>query len=175
MSEATSSEDAGRERPTETGIAALDRLARGLALAGGAVAVGLALLVTASIALRAAGLGGVRGDFEFVQMGVALLVFAFLPWCQARRGNVMVDTFTNKLPARVRDGLDALWDLVYAAMMALIAWRLAEGALDAWRSQTTTMVLLIPIAPAIAACAALAAATACVSLATAAFRARGGR
>ena len=158
---------------SETGVRLLDRLARLLAMLGGALAVCLALLVSTSITLRALGLGGLRGDFEFVQMGVALIVFAFMPWCQARRGNVMVDSFTTKLPPRFQAALDALWEVVFAGMMALIAWRLGAGALEASRSSTTTMVLLLPIAPAIAACAALAGFTAIVALAMAAARLRG--
>ena len=158
---------------SETGLRLLDRLARLLALFGGALAVCLALLVSTSITLRALGLGGVRGDFEFVQMGVALIVFAFMPWCQARRGNVMVDSFTTRLPPHFQAALDALWEVVFAAMMALIAWRLGAGALEAGRSSTTTMVLLLPIAPAIGACAILAGFTALIALAMAVMRLRG--
>jgi TRAP-type C4-dicarboxylate transport system permease small subunit len=158
---------------SETGLRLLDGLARLLALFGGALAVCLALLVSTSITLRALGLGGVRGDFEFVQMGVALIVFAFMPWCQARRGNVMVDSFTTRLPPRFQAALDALWEVVFAGMMALIAWRLGAGALEAARSSTTTMVLLLPIAPAIAACAILAGFTALIALAMAIVRFRG--
>jgi TRAP-type C4-dicarboxylate transport system permease small subunit len=157
---------------SETGVRLLDRLARLLALLGGAMAVCLALLVSTSITLRALGLGGVSGDFEFVQMGVALIVFAFMPWCQARRGNVMVDSFTTKLPLRFQAALDALWEVIFALMMALIAWRLGVGAMEAAKSATTTMVLLLPIAPAIAACAALAGFTALVALAMAVVRLR---
>ena len=158
---------------SETGLRLLDGLARLLALFGGALAVCLALLVSISITLRALGLGGVRGDFEFVQMGVALIVFAFMPWCQARRGNVMVDSFTTRLPPRFQAALDAVWEVVFAGMMALIAWRLGAGALEAARSSTTTMVLLLPIAPAIAACAILAGFTALLALAMAIVRFRG--
>jgi TRAP-type C4-dicarboxylate transport system permease small subunit len=158
---------------SETGLRLLDGLARLLALFGGALAVCLALLVSISITLRALGWGGVRGDFEFVQMGVALIVFAFMPWCQARRGNVMVDSFTTRLPPRFQAALDALWEVVFAGMMALIAWRLGAGALEAARSSTTTMVLLLPIAPAIAACAILAGFTALIALAMAIVRFRG--
>lgn len=158
---------------SETGVRLLDRLARLLALLGGVLAVSLALLVSTSITLRALELGGVRGDFEFVQMGVALIVFAFMPWCQARRGNVMVDSFTTRLPLRFQAALDALWEVVFAAMMALIAWRLGAGALEAARSGTTTMVLLLPIAPAIGACAALAGFTALIALAMAVMRLKG--
>lgn len=171
MSEATG--DTLDKTASETGVRVFDRLARLLALLGGALAVALALLVSTSITLRAFGLGGVRGDFEFVQMGVALIVFAFMPWCQARRGNVMVDSFTTRLPPRFQAALDAFWEVVFAAMMALIAWRLGVGAMDAASSSTTTMVLLMPIAPAIAACAGLAGFTALVALAMAVARLRG--
>ena len=106
-------------------------------------------------------------------MGVALIVFAFMPWCQARRGNVIVDSFTTRLPPRFQAALDALWEVVFAAMMALIAWRLGAGALEAAQSSTTTMVLLLPIAPAIGACAILAGFTALIALAMAVMRLRG--
>ena len=167
------SDDTLTKTESETGVRVFGRLARLLALLGGALAVALALLVSTSISLRAFGLGGVRGDFEFVQMGVALIVFAFMPWCQARRGNVMVDSFTTRLPLRFQAALDAFWEVVFAAMMALIAWRLGVGAMDAASSSTTTMVLLMPIAPAIAACAGIAGFTALVALAMAVARLRG--
>jgi TRAP-type C4-dicarboxylate transport system permease small subunit len=160
----------GAAEPPDLG--ALGRLTRLIAIAGGLVCVDIAVMVTVSVALRGSGLGSVPGDFELVQMGTALAVFAFLPWCQARRGNVVVDTFTTRLPRRWVAALDALWDVALAGMMALIAWRLGLGAMDALASRTTTMVLLVPIGPAIAACAALAGLLALVSAATALARLR---
>ena len=47
-------------------------------------------------------------------MGTAIAIFAFLPVCQARRGNIMVDTFTGFLSPRTCRIIDGLWDLVYA-------------------------------------------------------------
>jgi TRAP-type C4-dicarboxylate transport system permease small subunit len=143
------------------------RIARVLALAGGFLLVGLAGLVTASVVMRWAGGEGVNGDFELVQMGLALAVFAFLPLCQAHRGNVMVDTFTTRLPARVQGGIDALWDLVYAGFAAFVAWRLSVGAAEALTSHTTSMVLALPIHYAIAACSAMAAFLALICVLTA--------
>lgn len=165
------SQDAGTAESSEARPkGALQRAAYFLAIAGGVLSLGVALLVTVSISLRAGGFGGVRGDFEFVQMGTALAVFAFLPWCQARRGNVFVDTFTNTWPKPVQAWLDALWDVVFAVMMAVIAWRLGVGARDALASNTSTMVLLMPVWPAIAACAVMAGLLAIVSVMTAAER-----
>lgn len=141
-------------RPPEAGL--VDRVARGLAVFGGAVMLATAAMVTVSVLLRWLFKSGINGDFEMVQIATAVAVFSFLPLCQLGRGNVFVDTFTLKAPARFNRGLDALWDLVYAAFALLIAWRLGLGAYDAIASHTSSMVLAIPIGYAIAATAAMA-------------------
>jgi hypothetical protein len=79
---------------------AIGRATRFVALAGGIISVATALLVTSSVTLRWLGYGAINGDFELVQVGVALSVFCFLPLTQASRGNIVVDTFTGWLPAR---------------------------------------------------------------------------
>jgi TRAP-type C4-dicarboxylate transport system permease small subunit len=149
------------------------RIARILAILGGFLTVGLALLVTVSVLMRWLGGQGINGDFELVQMGLALAVFAFLPLCQAHRGNVMVDTFTLRLPAALQAGLDVLWDLVYAGFAGFIAWRLAIGASEALTSHTTSMVLGLPTYYAIGACAAMAAFLTLICVMTAMRRAKG--
>jgi TRAP-type C4-dicarboxylate transport system permease small subunit len=144
----------------------VDRLAGALAVAGGLVMLAVAILVTVSVSLRWSGTQPIPGDFEFVQMATAVAVFAFLPYCQLRRANISVDTFTAWLPARANAVIDAFWDLVYAGAIALLAWCLSNGAADMYRSGTGTMVLGIPVWPAIATSMALAwvlAATACVT------------
>jgi len=138
-----------------------------LALAGGALMLVVASLVTLSVLMRWLLGDGISGDFELIQIGTALAAFAFLPLCQARRGNVIVDTFTAKLSPHARGRLDGLWDLTYAALMAILSWRLMLGARDAFASQTTSMVLGIPQGYAIAACAAMGLFLAVVAVATA--------
>jgi len=145
-------------------------MARVLALLGGFLLVGLAGLVTMSVLMRWILGEGVNGDFELVQMGLAVAVFAFLPLCQARRGNVMVDTFTHWLPGSVQAVIDALWDLLYAAFAGFIAWRLSVGAWEALSSHTTSMVLALPIHYAIAVCAAMAGFLAVIAVLTAIHR-----
>jgi TRAP-type C4-dicarboxylate transport system permease small subunit len=148
------------------------RMARILALLGGFLLVGIGALVTTSVLLRWSGGQGVNGDFELVQMGLAVAVFAFLPLCQAHRGNVMVDTFTLRLPVALQAALDALWDVVYAAFAGFIAWRLAIGAWEAFSSRTTSMVLGLPIHYAIGLCAAMAGFLGMIAVLTAIRRAR---
>lgn len=147
-------------------------MARVLALAGGFLLVGVAGLVTTSVLLRWFGGQGVNGDFELVQMGLAVAVFAFLPLCQAHRGNVAVETFTTRLPDSVQAALDVLWDLLYAAFAAFIAWRLAIGAAEAMSSRTTSMVLGLPIHYAIGLCAGMAGFLSAIAVLTAIRRAR---
>lgn len=124
-----------------------ERLTRWVATLGGIVSVATAILVTVSVTGRWLGLGSINGDFELVQMGVALSVFCFLPLTQARRGNIMVDTFTGWLPARVQRAIDAFWDFVYAGFMALVAFALMNGARDALASGLTSTMLGLPLWP----------------------------
>ncbi len=147
-----------------------ERLGAALALAGAALALFIAGLVTLSVGLRWATSSGLPGDFEMVQMAVALAIFSFLPYTQLRRGNMLVDTFTLRLPPRAIVAIDAFWDLVYAAVASLLGWRLAVGAADAINSQTSTMVLGLPVGWAIMACAAMAGLLALSALVTAAGR-----
>lgn len=110
--------------------AILETCARRLAVAGGAILVALALMTVASVIGRAlifAGLAPVKGDYELVEMGVAIAVFSFLPWCQLRRGHVTVDVLADRFPARLRLALTLIGDLALAAAAVLIAWRLAAG------------------------------------------------
>lgn len=143
-------------RAEERPAGAIERAARVLAIAGGAVMLVTAVMVVVSVLMRWLLRTGLRGDFEIVQIATAVAVFAFLPLCQWRRGNVFVDTFTLRAPERLNRTLDTLWDLVYAGFAWLIAWRLAVGAYDAIASRTSSMVLAIPFGWAIAATAAMA-------------------
>ncbi len=151
----------------------LAALTRPLAIAGGLIMLSSAIMVVVSVAMRWFISYSVPGDIELVQIASALAVFCFLPLCQGRRGNIMVDTFTTKLPPRLRDGLDALWDLVYALMMGIIAWRLVVGAWDSLRSNTVSMMLNLPVGWAIAACSVMAGLLTLVAIATATRKLRG--
>lgn len=142
------------------------QLARGVALGGGLLALGIAVLVTISIIGRRVWDQPVPGDFEFVQMATAVTLFAFLPLCQSHRGNIAVDTFTRWLPRKWQRGLDAAWDLTYASFMAIISFGLLRAALEAHSYGTTTMVLGLPIWPAMTISALLCAVVMLVALMT---------
>jgi TRAP-type C4-dicarboxylate transport system permease small subunit len=145
----------------------IERAAKMLALAGGAVALAVAAVVVTSVLSRWLFSTPIPGDFEVAQIGTAVAVFAFLPYCQIVRGNIVVDTFTAHLPARMRGRIDAMWDVVYAAAMAFVAICLARGTIDTFASHEVSMVLRIPVWPGVAFGALSCAFLAVVSLATA--------
>jgi TRAP-type C4-dicarboxylate transport system permease small subunit len=125
-----------------------ETLARWSALAGGLVLAALIVMTCLSIAGRAlagAGLGPVPGDFELVEAGIAFAVFAFLPWCTLKAGHATVDIFTNGLPMQANRVLLAFWEVVMAATVAFIAWRLYEGAIGKARNGETTFILQFPV------------------------------
>jgi len=147
------------DRPAEARApSGFDRAVRMVALLGGALLIALSATVVTSVTLRSdlVGSAGVPGDFELVQMATAIAAFCFLPWCQLRRGNIFVDTFTLKLPLRWQRRIDAGWDILYALVMALISWRLAVGARSAFATGENSMVLQVPSYLPIALCSALA-------------------
>ena len=166
MSEQTEGGAAVREGP-------LAVFTRPLAILGGLLMLAVSVMVTVSVVMRWLVNESVPGDIELVQIGTALAVFTFLPLCQSRRGNIMVDTFTSRLPKRVQFMLDALWDVAYAGIAFIIAWRLGVGAWDSLRSNTVSLMLGLPLGWAIAACAVMAALLSLVAVATAFRLARG--
>lgn len=133
----------GKPLASPGGIVA--KLAGGLMLGGGALLLATALLTVASVLRRWLAGQPIPGDFELVQLGSSLAVFGFLAYGTLMRANILVDSFTNWLPGRTRRALDAFWSLAWAVAAMLLAWRMALGALDAWASDTRSMVLSMPI------------------------------
>jgi TRAP-type C4-dicarboxylate transport system permease small subunit len=146
---------------------ALDLLARAFAFAGGVVLVAMTGMSVVSIAGRTVLSRPLAGDFELVQVGCAAAVAAFLPYCQLRRGNIIVDFFTVRAGPRVQAALDALGALLLAAVMALLAWRTAAGMLTVKAAGEITMIVGFPVWLGYAAIVPSLALTALVGLVTA--------
>ena len=55
------------------------------------------------------------GDSELIEFLCGIAVFAFLPYCQLRGANVIVDFFTSRCRRAPRTWLDAAMSLVFVA------------------------------------------------------------
>lgn len=146
----------------------VERVARTFALLGGVVLTALILLICTSVlgrslntllhsdlvqasipgpanGLLSLGLGPILGDFEIVEAGMAFAIFAFLPICQLRGAHASVDIFTARFPDRLKQILQLIIEIVFAAALALLAWYLLLGGLSKFRSGQTTFLLEFPV------------------------------
>lgn len=146
----------------------VETLARAMALIGGLVLLALVTLTCVSVlgrglntlghsglltsitpgvanALIATGVGPITGDFELVEAGIAFAIFAFLPICQLYGGHATVDVFTNLLGRGVNRVIIAFWEIVLAAVIFLLTWRLFEGLAGKYANGETTFLLQFPV------------------------------
>ena len=118
-----------QEEPDSPGRvgAVIEFLCRWSAYGGGIVLAAMATMTVLSIVGRATGIGAIRGDYELVATGCALAVFAFLPWCQLRRGHVTVDVVAALLPPRAQAALGLMGDVIVTVASVLILRQLWFG------------------------------------------------
>jgi len=91
------------------------------------------------------GVGPINGDFELVEAGMAFTIFAFLPLCQLNGAHASVDIFTAKLPLRINRLLRLVIEIVFAAVLVLIAVKLFAGMESKRSSGQTTLLLQYPV------------------------------
>ncbi len=123
----------------------LDGLCRLFAGIGGVTLLAMMLVTVASVTLRGVVGRPIPGDFELVEIGSAVAIFCFLPWCQVSGGNVIVDFFTQRSGRRTNHRLEALGDLLYGLIAALLMWRLVHGGLEMRQYHEQSMVLRVPV------------------------------
>lgn len=125
-------------------------IARVLAFAGGAVLLGLTGLTCISIIGRALipmdlGFGPIQGIYDMTEIGMAVAVFAFLPWAQYREAHARVDLFQWAIPDKLDQGLDVLFNAAMAFVAAIGTYRLYLGMQDKLSYGETTLIAQIPV------------------------------
>lgn len=91
------------------------------------------------------GIGPVNGDFELIEAGIAFSIFSFLPLCQITGGHATVDIFTAKMSDRTNRILRLITEIVFAAVIVLIAVQLWGGLQSKLRSGQTTFLIEFPV------------------------------
>jgi TRAP-type C4-dicarboxylate transport system permease small subunit len=122
----------------------LEHLARACAIAAGLLLTVITLMTCVSLIGRNTTGWTIVGDFELSGSAAGAAIALFLPWCQIRRGNIIVDFFTAKASAGTNAALDRIGALLLGIAMALLAWRSAIGGWNAWTSQSGSMMLGFP-------------------------------
>ncbi|MGH6625946.1 MAG: TRAP transporter small permease [Burkholderiaceae bacterium] len=122
----------------------LDLLAKLCAILAGVMLTGITLMTCLSLLGRNTVGITLVGDFELTGVAAGAAVALFLPWCQLRRGNIIVDFFTARASERTNVLLDRFGALLLGAVMVLLAWRTALGGLNAYTTHSGTMMLGFP-------------------------------
>ncbi len=128
----------------------IEGLARLTAFAGGLALLAVVVMTCISITGRALsglvpGFGPIPGDFELVEIGVGFAIFAFLPWCQLKRGHATVDILQPRFGRAMNALVDFVSDILMFTAAALIGWRLWDGMLDKKDYGETTFILQFPV------------------------------
>jgi TRAP-type C4-dicarboxylate transport system permease small subunit len=122
----------------------LELLAKACAVLAGVLLIGITLMTCISLIGRNTTGWSIVGAFEMSGYAAGAAIALFMPWCQFRRGNIIVDFFTAHLAQPKQDALDRFGALMLAAAMGLMAWRTTIGGINAWNSQAGSMIMGVP-------------------------------
>jgi len=121
-------------RPTDPVGRALFGISSFLAVLGGLLCFFTAAMITASVTGRYLFAAPVPGDWDLIGIICGTAVFAFLPYCQLTRCNVVVDFFTENMAPRGKALLDSFGTLLYLLIAAMFTWRLYYGGWELYQS-----------------------------------------
>ena len=122
----------------------MQQLARLMAILAGVLLTFITLMTCASIIGREFFSSPITGDFELSGAAAGAAIALFMPWCQARQGNIIVDFFTTKCSDATNGVMDRFGAAVLCVCFALLAWRTAMGGLSAYTANSGTMILGFP-------------------------------
>ena len=123
----------------------LARAARLTTLAGGAMLCAVAAVVVVSVGGRYLFGRPIEGDYELVEMGMAVAIFLCFPYCHLTGTNLVAEFFSTGFGPRTKLALDALSDAAFALVAAVFTWRLGVGLGRKLAQHDTTMLLAIPV------------------------------
>ncbi len=115
------------------------------ALLGGLVLLGVVAVNVYSVALVIVLDRPFPGVYEIVQVGAAVGMFMFLPYCQITGANVTADIFTAAMGRRVIVVLAGLGALCAVAFGAFLLWRMSYGLIDQMTYRETTAIYQFPL------------------------------
>ncbi len=132
-------------RPNQLFGRILLMLAKAFALFGGLVLLVIVGINFLSIIGRFLFSSPLVGDFELVEVGCAVAISLFLPLCQLKKGNVIVDFVTSGLSIRAKQILDGFSACVFGLVASFFTWRMFYGAQDMYTYHEETMLLQLPV------------------------------
>lgn len=123
------------------------RFLRALALGGGAVLLGLTVLVVFDVLMRYVLRLPFLGAYELTELAMALIVFLGLPYCAITGGHVAVDLLAPALDRPRMRWINVFVHLAGAAITALMSWQAVLYAITSRQRGEATNMLRIDLWP----------------------------
>jgi TRAP-type C4-dicarboxylate transport system permease small subunit len=122
----------------------LERVAKICSALGGLLLVAMMLMTCYSLIGRNLFNSALIGDFELTSVGTGAAIALFMPICQLRTENIIVDFFTANLSPTFNFKLDRLGDVFMTILFASLSWRCAVAAVNAKETMVGSMLLEFP-------------------------------
>ena len=122
----------------------LENSAKLCAILAGLLLIFITLMTCVSIVGRDLIGKTIVGDFELSGAAAGAAIALFMPWCQVKRGNIVVDFFTTKASPAAQAVMDRVGAFLLGSVMALMAWRTTLGGLNSFRTNSETQILGLP-------------------------------
>jgi TRAP-type C4-dicarboxylate transport system permease small subunit len=122
----------------------LENLAKLCAILAGILLIAITLMTCTSVIGRETIGKTISGDFELSGVLAGAAIALFMPWCQYKRGNIMVDFFTTGASEKNQDKMERFGALLLAFVMTLMAWRTTLGGLNVFNTHSETQILGFP-------------------------------
>jgi TRAP-type C4-dicarboxylate transport system permease small subunit len=125
-------------------VRVLESLAKLFAILAGVLLTGITLMTCASLIGRNTTGTSIVGAFELTGVAAGAAISMFMPLCQVRRGNIIVDFFTAGLSDATNEKFDRFGTLLLAGIFALLAWRTTLGGINSFKSGTESQIMGFP-------------------------------
>ena len=122
----------------------LEPLAKLCAALAGLLLTAITLMTCGSLIGRNTTGHSIVGAFELTGVAAGAAIALFMPLCQARGGNIIVDFFTAHASRRTQSVMDRFGALLLALIFALLTWRTTLGGLNSWSSGSETQIMGFP-------------------------------
>lgn len=125
-------------------ISLFDRLCLILAWLSGLIAFFVMSVTFIGVVMRYGLRQPLMGGFEMIEIGMGLIVFTAVPLMIRRRGNISVTILAEKFPPLLSRVTSLVSDLMGAALMGFIAWRVWLQGERLLTYNEVTMELRVP-------------------------------
>ena len=122
----------------------LENLAKFCAIVAGVLLTGITLMTCVSLIGRNTTGNSIVGAFELTGVAAGAAIAMFMPLCQVRRGNIIVDFFTARLSNASNNKLDRLGTAMLVLIFGLLAWRTTLGGINVYNANSETQIMGFP-------------------------------